>query len=142
VLDEQERVFLKMPLEGPFAFRSLRVPAGFVQDSLKIISIPPGDVIPPDVELSERVIREVVIADRMSKTSRLDSLCCLDAARWPLTDRPRGQHRRSMKALTCSFYLVGATGFEPVTSSVSAKSREPLCGSPFPQVTRDRKGRS
>jgi hypothetical protein len=37
--------------------------------------------------------------------------------------------------------MVGATGFEPVTSSVSAKSREPLCGRPFMQVTLDRKGR-
>ena len=27
--------------------------------------------------------------------------------------------------------MVGATGFEPVTSSVSAKHREPLCKTPF-----------
>jgi len=37
---------------------------------------------------------------------------------------------------------MGATGFEPVTSSVSANSREPLCGRPFSQVAPDRKGRS
>jgi hypothetical protein len=38
--------------------------------------------------------------------------------------------------------LVGATGFEPVTSSVSANGREALCGSPFPQVATNRKWRS
>jgi hypothetical protein len=37
-------------------------------------------------------------------------------------------------------YVVGATGFEPVTSSVSAKSREPLCSEPFSQVGSDRRG--
>ena len=37
-------------------------------------------------------------------------------------------------------YVVGATGFEPVTSSVSAKPREPLCYRPFSQVTFDRRG--
>jgi hypothetical protein len=37
------------------------------------------------------------------------------------------------------FYLVGATGFEPVTSSVSAKPREPLCYPPFPQVGSNRR---
>jgi hypothetical protein len=39
-------------------------------------------------------------------------------------------------------WRVGATGFEPVTSSVSAICREPLCGRPFPQVKRDRRCRS
>jgi hypothetical protein len=34
--------------------------------------------------------------------------------------------------------LVGATGFEPVTSSVSAKHRKPLCYPPSPQVGSDR----
>jgi hypothetical protein len=34
--------------------------------------------------------------------------------------------------------VVGATGFEPVTSSVSATPREPLCGRPFLQVVSDR----
>jgi hypothetical protein len=38
--------------------------------------------------------------------------------------------------------LVGATGFEPVTSSVSAKPREPLCKMPFSQVAPDRRCRS
>jgi DNA-binding CsgD family transcriptional regulator len=41
-----------------------------------------------------------------------------------------------------SAVLVGATGFEPVTSSVSAKYRELLCGRPFSQVAPDRRGRS
>jgi hypothetical protein len=36
--------------------------------------------------------------------------------------------------------LVGATGFEPVTPSVSAKPREPLCYPPFSQVGPDRRG--
>ena len=36
-------------------------------------------------------------------------------------------------------YVVGATGFEPVTSSVSAKHREPLCYPPFSQVGSDRR---
>jgi len=38
--------------------------------------------------------------------------------------------------------MVGAGGVEPPSSSVSARSREPLCGRPFPQVTLDRKARS
>ena len=44
--------------------------------------------------------------------------------------------------LLVSVLLVGTTGFEPVTSSVSANQREPLCQAPFPQVTPDRSGRS
>ena len=43
-----------------------------------------------------------------------------------------------MKALV-KVGVVGATGFEPVTSSVSAKHREPLCYTPFPQVGFDRR---
>jgi hypothetical protein len=35
--------------------------------------------------------------------------------------------------------MVGATGFEPVTPSVSAKHREPLCYPPFSQVAANRK---
>src|SRR5215211_1185353 len=35
--------------------------------------------------------------------------------------------------------MVGATGFEPVTPSVSANHREPLCYPPFSQVTSDRR---
>jgi hypothetical protein len=35
---------------------------------------------------------------------------------------------------------VGATGFEPVTPSVSANHREPLCSTPFSQVGADRRG--
>jgi hypothetical protein len=35
--------------------------------------------------------------------------------------------------------LVGATGFEPVTSSVSAKHRKPLCSTPLSQVAANRK---
>jgi hypothetical protein len=38
--------------------------------------------------------------------------------------------------------VVGAGGVEPPSSSVSAKSREPLCGRPFSQVALDRRGRS
>ena len=37
--------------------------------------------------------------------------------------------------------VVGATGFEPVTSSVSANPREPLCSTPFSQVGSDRRCR-
>jgi hypothetical protein len=36
---------------------------------------------------------------------------------------------------------VGATGFEPVTPSVSAKPREPLCCASFSQVAADRRCR-
>ena len=50
---------------------------------------------------------------------------------------PMGLRRRS--DLDC--YLVGATGFEPVTPSVSAKHREPLCSTPFSQVASDRRCR-
>jgi len=35
--------------------------------------------------------------------------------------------------------MVGATGFEPVTSSVSAKPQEPLCEPLFSQVGSDRR---
>jgi hypothetical protein len=35
--------------------------------------------------------------------------------------------------------MVGATGFEPVTSSVSANSGEPLCYPPFSQVAVNRR---
>jgi hypothetical protein len=38
-----------------------------------------------------------------------------------------------------SVLLVGATGFERVTTSVSAKPREPLCYTPFSQVIADRR---
>jgi hypothetical protein len=94
-------MLLKMSLEGPFAFRSSRVSAGFVQDSLEFISILPGDVIPPDMELSKRVVREVVITDRRSETSRLDSFCCPVAARWSLIDRPRCSAERLLGPLSC-----------------------------------------
>ena len=47
----------------------------------------------------------------------------------------------SIKALLSST-MVGATGFEPVTSSVSAKHREPLCSAPFSQVAFDRRWQS
>jgi hypothetical protein len=36
-------------------------------------------------------------------------------------------------------YMVGATGFEPVTSAGSANHREPLCSAPFSQVRSDRR---
>ena len=36
--------------------------------------------------------------------------------------------------------MVGATGFEPVTSSVSANNGEALCYPPLSQVAADRKG--
>ena len=46
--------------------------------------------------------------------------------------------RRSGEVGPCTgsdlrFLVVGATGFEPVTSSVSAKSTEPLCEARFPR---------
>ena len=47
-----------------------------------------------------------------------DTLCASLANRW--------QTMRWLRWGT-PFVLVGATGFEPVTSSVSAKHREPLC---------------
>ena len=39
-------------------------------------------------------------------------------------------------------YVVGATGFEPVTSSVSVNAGLPLCYPPFSQLTLDRRGQS
>src|SRR5215207_7463565 len=65
------------------------------------------------------------------------------SCRWGLSTIGRLATRRtteSTKALL-SRGVVGATGFEPVTSSVSAKHREPLCQEPFSQVTTDRRGR-
>ena len=38
-----------------------------------------------------------------------------------------------------SVLLVGATGFEPVTPSVSANGGEALCDPPFPHVTANRR---
>jgi hypothetical protein len=40
------------------------------------------------------------------------------------------------------FVLVGATGFEPVTSSVSVNAGLPLCNPAFSQVVADRRGQS
>jgi hypothetical protein len=48
---------------------------------------------------------------------------------------PMGLRRRSDLLV----YLVGATGFEPVTSSVSENDGEPLCYPPFPQVAVNRR---
>jgi hypothetical protein len=39
-------------------------------------------------------------------------------------------------------WVVGLPGLEPPASSLSAKCREPLCETPFPQVESDRIGRS
>jgi hypothetical protein len=39
-------------------------------------------------------------------------------------------------------YVVGATGFEPVTSSVSVNAGLPLCYPPFSQLTFDRRWQS
>jgi hypothetical protein len=52
-------------------------------------------------------------------------------------NRPRTASRPAFPLV--SAVLVGAAGFEPVTSSVSAKPREPLCYTPFSQVTSDRR---
>jgi hypothetical protein len=52
-------------------------------------------------------------------------------------NRPRTASRPAFPLV--SVVLVGATGFEPVTPSVSAKHREPLCYRPFSQVSSDRR---
>jgi hypothetical protein len=63
------------------------------------------------------------------------------SCRWCLRrHRPQGHQGtvESTKALLNST-IVGATGFEPVTSSVSAKPGEPLCYTPFSQVALNRR---
>ena len=49
-------------------------------------------------------------------------------------------HRRAFPQLNSG--VVGMAGLEPAASSLSAKRREPMCGTPFLQVTPDRCGRS
>jgi hypothetical protein len=51
---------------------------------------------------------------------------------------PIGGAKRSAEALLTQG-VVGAGGVEPPTPSVSAKSREPLCYTPFSQVGSDRR---
>jgi hypothetical protein len=66
------------------------------------------------------------------------------SCRWGRSRRPTlsiSGRRCSTKALLRAG-MVGATGVEPVASSVSANNREPLCGRSFSQVARDRRGRS
>ena len=64
------------------------------------------------------------------------------SCRWGLSTIGRLATRRTTEALKAllSRGVVGATGFEPVTSSVSANNGEPLCSAPFPQVASDRRG--
>jgi hypothetical protein len=63
------------------------------------------------------------------------------APAWPqaalgTTRAPPMELRRRSDLLV---YLVGATGFEPVTSSVSANNGEPLCQELFSQVAANRR---
>jgi hypothetical protein len=58
-----------------------------------------------------------------------DSLALGDESKRPDPETRPDLHR----------YLVGATGFEPVTPSVSATHREPLCSTPFSQVASNRR---
>jgi hypothetical protein len=68
--------------------------------------------------------------------------CCPFAARRPGHKQTEPSGRVLGPGLSCAVCVVGATGFEPVTSSVSANHREPLCGRPLSQVASDRRGRS
>jgi hypothetical protein len=58
---------------------------------------------------------------------------------------PSRQRARPARCRQCSDlrrWVVGLPGLEPGTSSLSAKCKEPLCGSLLLQVTLDRRGRS
>jgi hypothetical protein len=65
------------------------------------------------------------------------------SCRWclPSTDPPAISRTAGPAKALLNRAMVGATGFEPVTPSVSAKHREPLCSTPFPQVGSDRRCR-
>ena len=63
------------------------------------------------------------------------------SGRWTPTSPPipsSSEASKSTKALLKAD-MVGATGFEPVTSSMSANSGEALCYPPFPQVAFNRR---
>ena len=57
VLDQEEWVLLQVALEDSFSFGSLRVVDGCLQHLLEVVSIPMGDVVPPDEEVPQRVLR-------------------------------------------------------------------------------------
>jgi hypothetical protein len=63
---------------------------------------------------------------------------CAPATRGSNSDQ--GDHRGVFPQVNSG--VVGLAGLEPAASSLSAKCREPLCYTPFPQVTLDRNGRS
>jgi hypothetical protein len=80
-----------------------------------------GKRSPSDAQSLERPLRQ-----RTDQCFGWDSAAIVSATAFPLV-RP---------------YAVGATGFEPVTSSVSANNGEPLCYTSFPQVASNRRRRS
>ena len=55
--------------------------------------------------------------------------------------RPRDRSGTGL-GLGCWFGVEPPAGIEPATPSLPWNHQEPLCGSPFPQVTPDRKGQS
>jgi hypothetical protein len=60
-----------------------------------------------------------------------------DPAASPRRKRPGPRTRPDLRR-----FVVGATGFEPVTPSVSVNVGLPLCYPPFPQVVADRRWQS
>jgi hypothetical protein len=64
-------------------------------------------------------------------TAEVNTLVKQGSALWPLDQASPQDPVHQEEALVCEALVravwVGATGFEPVTSSVSAKPREPLC---------------
>ena len=71
-----------------------------------------------------------------------------DRAFWQISGKRRfaalQAHNRPgvLPRLTCWFVVEPPAGIEPATPSLPWNHREPLCGPPFPQVARDRRGRS
>jgi hypothetical protein len=77
--------------------------------------------------------------------ARTDSQCAIGlASLWQTAAvGPRGHKQTGgVPHLTCGFVVEPPAGIEPATPSLPWNHREPLCGTPFPQITPDRQGQS
>ncbi len=81
--------------------------------------------------MSDLAIEELEGHSQVREPAELNTLVKEGSALLPLglptTGRLAPAGRLSQQKALLSRGMVGATGFEPVTSSVSAKHREPLC---------------
>jgi len=105
---------------------------GLVQHSLKLLGIRTGDAVPPGEEVTQRVIGEGTTLTQLLDYAQWLAIGCLLVVAAHLLPRDHRvsrsrSFRSAVKPLELHLYLVGAAGFEPATSSVSANYRERLC---------------